>query len=134
RLMELGAAEKDWPTVARNSERYLAVNPLVPPPYRYLAQAAAGTGDDSAAVVAWSTLLQLDVPERADGHYQLASLLRKRGDDGEARRHALLALEETPRYRAALRLLLELSRARSDKVQEPAPAETLLPLQPRQAK
>ncbi|MGH7958310.1 MAG: peptidase MA family metallohydrolase, partial [Opitutaceae bacterium] len=110
RLMELAAAEKDWPTVTRNSERYLAVNPLVPPPYRYLAQAATASGDDSSAVVAWRTLIQLDVPERAEGHYQLAALLHKRGDDVEARRHTLLALEETPRYRAALRLLLDLRR------------------------
>lgn len=111
RLMELAAADKDWPTVKRNAERYVAVNPLVPPPYRYLAQAAAGTGDDSTAVVAWRTLIQLDVPERADAHYQLARLLHKRGDLGEARRHALLALEETPRYREALRLLAEINRA-----------------------
>ena len=133
RLMELAAAEKDWAAVARNSERYLAVNPLVPPPYRYLAQAAAGSGDDSAAVVAWRTLIQLDVPERADGHYQLAKLLHKRGDDVEARRHALLALEETPRYRAALRLLADLSRERARKASAPpANPETVLPPQPTQ--
>ncbi|MDP3068809.1 MAG: peptidase MA family metallohydrolase [Opitutaceae bacterium] len=121
RLMELAAAEQDWATVRRNSERYLAVNPLVPAPYRYLAQAAAGSGDDSAAVVAWRTLLQLDVPERADGHFQLASLLHKRGDDGEARHHVLLALEDTPRYRAALRLLLDLERARTQAPLEAVP-------------
>lgn len=125
RLMEIGAAEKDWPTVVRNAERYLAVNPLMAPPYRFLAQAAAATGDDSTAVVAWRTLLQLDVPERVDGHYHLAQLLHKRGEQAEARRHALLALEETPRYRAALRLLLDLNRSRTP---EPSAAEpTLLP-------
>ena len=124
RLMELATADKDWPTVARNSERYLAVNPLVPAPYRYLAQAAAETGDDSTAIVAWRTLLQLDVPERADGHFQLARLLHKRGDDVEARQQALLSLEETPRYREALKLLLELKRARRDTTSEPAPAES----------
>jgi tetratricopeptide (TPR) repeat protein len=127
RLMELAAEEKDWSTVARNSDRYLAVNPLVPPPYRYLAQAAAGMGDDSTAVVAWRTLIQLDVPERADGHFQLASLLYKRGDNNEARRHALMALEETPRYRAALRLLSDLNRARGDKPEETAIPKTVLP-------
>jgi tetratricopeptide (TPR) repeat protein len=127
RLMELAVAEKDWATVTRNSERYLAVNPLVPPPYRYLAQAAAGSGDDSSAVVAWRTLIQLDVPERADGHYQLAALLHKRGDAAEARRHVLMALEETPRYRAALRLLLEMNRARPNNAAAPAVPETLLP-------
>ncbi len=128
RLMELAAADKDWVTVRRNSERYLAVNPLVPAPYRSLAQAAAGTGDDSAAIVAWRTLLQLDVPERADGNFQLASLLHRRGDDSEARRHALLALEETPRYREALRLLLDLerSRAKARATSVPAGAESVI--------
>lgn len=119
RLAELAAADKDWPAVALNSDRYLAVNPLVAPPYRYLAQAAMETGDDSTAVVAWRTLIQLDVPERADAHYQLATLLRKRGDTAEARRHTLIALEETPRYRAALHLLLELDRSRRDNIQDP---------------
>ncbi|WP_414661542.1 peptidase MA family metallohydrolase [Horticoccus sp. 23ND18S-11] len=127
RLMELAAADKDWPTVARNSDRYLAVNPLVAPPYRYQAQAAAGMGDDSTAVVAWRTLLQLDVPERVDGHYELAKLLHKRGDDGEARRQVLLALEETPRYREALRLLLDLERTRADKVKDPVAPDALVP-------
>ncbi len=127
RLSEIAAAEQDWATVARNCERYLAINPLVAPPYRYLAQAAAGTGDDSTAVVAWRTLIQLDVPERADAHYQLARLLHKRGDTAEARRQALLSLEETPRYRAALSLLLELSRSGKDNIKEPAPADAVLP-------
>ncbi len=97
RLAELAAADKDWPAVSRNAERYLAVNPLVPAPYRHLAQAAGASGDDSQAVVAWRTLIQLDVPERADAHYHLARLLFKRGDLADARRPVLLALEDTPR-------------------------------------
>ena len=40
----------------------------------------------------------------------------------------LLALEETPRYRAALRLLLDLGPARADKFKEPTAPETLLPV------
>lgn len=111
RLMELAAAEKDWTTVARNSERYLAVNPLVAPPYRYRARASAETGDDSAAVVAWRTLIQLDVPDATDAHYHLAGILHRRGEHAEARRHVLLALEDTPRYREALRLLVDINRA-----------------------
>ena len=127
RLLELAAAEKDWATVKKNADRYLSINPLVAPPYRYLAQAAGETGDDSSAVVAWRTLIQLDVPERADAHYQLANLLHKRGDTAEARRHTLIALEETPRYRAALRLLVELNRAGSDKIHDPVSPEAVLP-------
>src|SRR6185437_10785051 len=40
RLMELDEAAGDWEGVARNAERFLAVNPLVPEPYRRLARAA----------------------------------------------------------------------------------------------
>lgn len=108
RLMELAALDKDWETVTRNADRYLSVNPLVAPPYRYLAQASAATGNDTNALLAWRTLLQLDPPDPADAHYQVAQLLHRRGENDEARRHVLLALEETPRYREALRLLLDL--------------------------
>jgi tetratricopeptide (TPR) repeat protein len=119
RVIELAVAEKDWPTVIRNCERYLAVNPLVAPPYRYLAQAAAESGDESTAVVAWRTLIQLDVPDRADAHFKLAQVLHRRGESSEARRHALLALEDTPRYREALRLLLQISREPRASISEP---------------
>lgn len=121
RIMELAAAESDWPVVARNAERYLAVNPLVPPPYRYQAEAAAAMDDPSTAIVAWRTLLALDVPDAPEAHYQLASLLYRRGETEEARHQTLLALEETPRYRDALRLLLELKRVGTAEAPEPAP-------------
>ena len=122
RLMELAAAENDWPIVARNAERYLAVNPLVPLPYRYLARASAALGDVSGAVVALRTLLALDVPEAPEAHFQLASLLHGRGDAEEAFRHALLALEETPRYRDALHLLRKLKRSEIEARRVPLPA------------
>lgn len=114
RLMEIGTAEKEWTTVSENADRYLRVNPLVAPPYRYQAEASTARGDVSAALVAWRTLLELDVPERADVHFQLGKLLHQRGENKEARRHTLLALEETPRYREALQLLVKLKRAATE--------------------
>ncbi len=108
RLMELGAEARDWPTVARNAERFLRVNPLVAPPWRYLAQASAATGDTPNAITAYRTLLQLDPPDPAAAHFQLAQQLQKTGATDEARRQTLLALEEAPRYREALKLLLDL--------------------------
>lgn len=123
RLMELATADKDWATVVRNAERYLAVNPLVAPPYRYQAQATAETGDISGAVVAWRTLLQLDVPETPDAHFRLAGLLNTRGETADARRHVLEALEETPRFRDALRLLVEINRAASEPGAQPGAPE-----------
>lgn len=137
RLLELAAADKDWEIVARMVERYLAVNPLVAPPYRYLAQAAAELKNDSAAVVAWRTLIQLDTADPATAHYELAQLLHRRGEADDARRHVLMALEETPRYRAALRLLAAIpprtatTPATAESGQPaPAPVAPELPLVP----
>lgn len=107
RLTELGIAERDWADVALNARRFLQINPLVAAPWRALAQAAAGTGDDVTAIRANRTLLQLDPANPAEVHFELARLLH-RGGDSAARREVLMALEEAPRHRAALNLLLDL--------------------------
>jgi len=108
RLMELGAAAGDWPAVAQNAHRYLAVDPLVAPPYRFLAQVGEQTSEARAAIAAYRALSQLDPPNPAEVHFRLAQWLHRVGDPA-ARRHVLQALEEAPRYQAALRLLLEIN-------------------------
>jgi cytochrome c-type biogenesis protein CcmH/NrfG len=107
RLIALGTAQKDWKDVALNARRFLQINPLVSAPWRALAQASAGAGDDVTAIAANRTLLLLDPANPAEIHFELARLLHH-GNDGEARRQVLLALEDAPRHRAALNLLLEL--------------------------
>jgi len=107
RLMELGAERKDWGAVATNATRYLAVNPLVALPYRYLAEAAEKLNQPESAIAASTTLLQLDPPDPAGTHFLLARLLHQKGD-ARAKRHLLQALEEAPRFREAHRLLLEM--------------------------
>ncbi len=119
RLMEMAAATQDWPEVVRNANRFLAVDPLVPPPYRFLAQASEHTGESPAAITAYRALLQLDPPDPAQTHFLLAQALYRVGDPG-ARRQVLEALEEAPRYQPALRLLLDLN-------QGSAPAKTNSP-------
>jgi tetratricopeptide (TPR) repeat protein len=107
RLMELAAAERDWVAVAQNARRFLAVNPLLAPPHRYLAQAAEATGAAPEAIESYRALLKLDPPDPAETHFRLARLLHQAGD-AAARRHVLMALEEAPRYQAAHKLLLEI--------------------------
>ena len=110
RLIELSAAQKDWPAVAKYAERLLAVNPLISPPHRALAEAGAATGNSNQAITAYRKLLLLDPPDPVDVHFQLAKLLHARGDaESEARRQVLQSLEDAPRYRDAQRLLLEIN-------------------------
>ncbi|MCE9603423.1 MAG: tetratricopeptide repeat protein [Planctomycetia bacterium] len=110
RLIELALAAGDDGAVRTNVERYLAVQPLDEFPYRTAAEHAKGAGANSAgatrqAIAAARSLLALDPADRAGAHYLFASLLHARHDP-EAKRQALLALEETPRYRDAQKLLL----------------------------
>ena len=114
RLMELGDAAGDWGMVAENAERFLAVNPLVPAPHRYLARASEELGRRDAARRSYEKLLQLDPPDPANVHFRVARLLAREGDKGPARRHVLQSLEEAPRYGEALRLLLELQDPPAD--------------------
>jgi len=107
RLMELAAAAQDWPEVAQNARRYLAVDPLVALPYQFLAQAAEQTDDGPTVLFASRAMLRLDPPDPAQVHFRVAQRLHRVGDP-EARRHVLQALEEAPRFQAALRLLMEL--------------------------
>lgn len=109
RLMELGSAAREWTNVIENAERYLAVNPLLPQPYRHLAQASEELSQTDRAIQAYRILLQLDPPDPAEAHYRLALLLHRKGDPG-AKRQVLQALEEAPRFRDALRLLLQINK------------------------
>lgn len=121
RLMELAAAAKDWPAVALNAERYLAVNPLVPAPHRQLARASEELKRNTQAMDAYATLLRLDPPDPAEVHYRLARLLHAEGR-AQAKEHVIKALEEAPRFRDAHKLLLEIE-AKSAKQAATAPVK-----------
>ena len=125
RLMELDQKEKDWPGVFENAERFLAVNPLVPQPYSYLARASEELNKTDDAVRAYQRVLMLDPPDPAEAHYRLARLLRKQGDMAGAKRQVLQALEEAPRFRDAQKLLLEMPESAKASIApeavEPAP-------------
>ena len=89
-----------------NAERVLAVNPLLPGPHRSLALANETQGRKDDAAKSWRTLLQLDPEDPAEAHFHLARLL-KENEEGKAKRHLLMALEEAPRFRQAHRLLMD---------------------------
>ena len=109
RLIEIEGAAGDWKAVARDATRMLAVNPLVPAPFRSLAEADEKLGDRDGAIAAWKALAILDESDPAGLHFRLARLLKDGGKPDEARREVLKSLEEAPRFLDAHRLLLELA-------------------------
>ena len=117
RLMQIAAGRKDWRGVLANADRYTAVNPLNPVAHRYAAEAHEALDDKPAAISEYRALLPLDPADPTEIHFRLARLLHATGDAG-AKREVLLALEDAPRFRAALQLLLEIDEPAG----KPAPA------------
>jgi tetratricopeptide (TPR) repeat protein len=109
RLAEILAKEKDWTAVKNDAEQVVAINPLAPASHNYLAKVAEATGDRQLGIQTHRTLLLLDPLDRAEHHYQLARLLAEDQKLVEARREVVRALEDAPRYRAALALLVEIA-------------------------
>ncbi len=128
RLMEIGQKASDWAAVSRYADKYLAVNPLVIAPHRFLAQSSAALGQAPLAIAENRNMLKLDPPDPTDVHYQLAKLLHASGDP-EARRQVVMALEYAPRYQDALNLLREI--AASSPAPSPAPAPAASPFNSR---
>ena len=130
RLMELASATGDWSEVAANGERYLAVNPLVPAPYRFLGLAHEELGHAPKAIQAYNTLLKLDAPDPAGVHFRLAKLLHAQGDSS-AKRHVLQTLEEAPRFLDAHRLLLAITEQGRAETNRPPDAPSAIPPNPK---
>lgn len=107
RLIELETETQSWQEVVTHSQRALALNPFLRTPNEALARAAAESGQTALAIAANRRLLELSPPNPSQVHYQLASLLRT-DDPAAAKRHLLDALAQSPRYRAAHELLLDL--------------------------
>jgi len=68
-----------------------------------------GSGNPRAGAREYRGVLALDPPDKAEAHYRLAMAYQALSDRPNARREVLAALEIAPGFRAAQRLLLELS-------------------------
>ncbi len=109
RMSELDESASNWPAVADDSQRLLAINPLRAEPHRRLALASEKLGKPADAVIAYRAAAVLDESDPAGTHYRLARLLQQVGNTNEARREVLKSLENAPRFLDAHKLLLELT-------------------------
>ena len=108
RLMELEEAAGDWKGMARDARRLLAVNPLIPPPFRRLARASEELGRPDEALAAYRALALVDESDPADIHYRLAKLLQQGRQAGRGSPRGPEVARRGPAVPRAHRLLLEL--------------------------
>lgn len=107
RLADLAQARGDWAGVAIHAERLLAVNPLSKRAQWSRGRAAEEMGQAAAAAESFGALLRLGPENPAEVHFRLARVIRAQ-DPARARREAVEALLEAPRFAEAHELLAEL--------------------------
>jgi hypothetical protein len=108
RLVTIDTERRDWESVAKWTEIQHAIQPM-----RYDVQEARAVSHEQIAanersLHAWTACSELDPIDPAMINYKMAFNLAKLGRLNEARTRVLLALEETPRFLDALRLLKEI--------------------------
>jgi tetratricopeptide (TPR) repeat protein len=108
RLIAIDHQRADWPSVLRWCRRMLEIDPLRTVVHEQRAMAAEELGRPTTAIDSLRALMEMDPIDSSAIHYRLARNLAAAQQPEQARRHVLIALEETPRYRDALRLLLKL--------------------------
>lgn len=111
-LAEMRAADSDPAGAAAALDSALFAYPFDAEPHERLAEHAAALGDGALELRERRAALVAGTPDRAGALYRLADALRRAGDRPAARRRVLEALEIAPTYDPALRLLLDLRRAR----------------------
>lgn len=128
-LQTLQTAAENWEQALAAGQMVLAIDPLQPAAVRQTLKAALAVDETQLAIQMLNALLELEPADAARSHFQLASLL-KSPDPPAAKRHALLALEQAPRYRDAHKLLLQLipdtepAAGAGEKPAEQKPAES----------
>ena len=118
-LAQQAVADEDWELAAEMARKTLAVQPLIAEPYRVLGQASMAEDQRADAIRAYEALSLLDQTDPAETHFRLGSLLQEEGQLLAAQQELAKACEEAPRYRAALKKLLEVNRMLQDQ-QTPA--------------
>lgn len=128
RLAELAIEAQEWKLAKEYAERWMSVNPLQPAAHRIAAQAAEQLNDESLATQSLEALLSLNSVNGAEIHHRLATVHLRSGRLTESKRHALLAVEEAPRFRAGHRLLLEVIQRIEDSSRSRAGAASATPI------
>ncbi len=110
RLMEIDEKRGDWSSLEQWCEQLQAINPVRSDLQRLRSMAYEKVGNAAKAAEALAASLDLQPTDPANIHYRLAVSLDAIGQTKRAKRQVLMALEESPRYRDALKLLVEINK------------------------
>jgi tetratricopeptide (TPR) repeat protein len=115
KLADLLQALGDARGAADALDRAMFVNPFDLATHVRLAELSRAAGDKRLVVRERTAIVALGPVDRADALYQLALAQHDAGDDAQARKSVLRALEEAPNYERAQTLLLALVDARAER-------------------
>ena len=107
RLSELNMKEQRWTELLQSSQSLFGVQPLTHQPHLGMGRAYEALNKQPLAIKSYEKLLITDLINPAETHYRLGTLKAESKPEA-ARLHALDAISESPRYKAAHRLLLKL--------------------------
>lgn len=111
RLIEIDEKKKDWTSLVKWSEMLQCINPIRSDLQAVRALAYENLDNRDKAAEALAACLELQPTDPANIHFRLARALFATGKTESAKRQVLMALEESPRYKAALELLVKIVEA-----------------------
>lgn len=114
RLAELAHEQEDWESLVELSQQILDIQPLTSFGHEHLAIALERLGRYDDAIRPLKALTLCEPVDPASIDYRLAVAHHAVGKVEESKRFLIAALQEAPRYRNALRLLLELTEPKGD--------------------
>ena len=109
RLVEIDLEKANQKAVLAWCDRILEIDPTQSSVHEYRATAAESLKRPAKAVESLYAMIALEPIDAASVHFRLARSLLDIEKKEQAKRHLLMALEESPRYRDALELLLEIT-------------------------
>jgi tetratricopeptide (TPR) repeat protein len=120
RLMEVEFEEEVWDGVVSNAKRGKAINPFYERFHYCRGCAHQARNEVGMAVTSFEKTLKLDPVNPSEVRYRLASLHQEEKPE-TARRYILDALADSPRYREAFSLLMDLSGEEPEAEENPEP-------------
>ncbi len=108
KLMTLGRQANQLARARIGAERVLTLDPFDGGAHAEVGRAALAAGDIPAAITALERGLTLRPADIVTQHTDLAEAYLRAGRADDARKHAILALEQAPRFERAQELLLQI--------------------------